>query len=170
MSNETTITVVGNLVADPELRFVPSGRAVASIRIASTPRFRDRTTGEWKDAETLFITCNVWGLQGENVAESLQRGHKVIVRGRLKQRSYETPDGERRTVVELDAEDIGPCLGNATAKVTKAQRVTVPNSPADLPQPTSDPWTAQAAAPAPDPWTGAPVPAGAGTNAAEPPF
>ncbi|WP_424534209.1 single-stranded DNA-binding protein [Sphaerisporangium viridialbum] len=169
MSNDTTITVVGNLVADPDLRFVPSGRAVASVRVASTPRFLDRSTGEWKDAETLYITCNIWGQQGENVAESLQRGHKVIVRGRLKQRSYETPEGERRTVMELDAEDIGPCLANATAKVTKAQRVTVPDSPAHLAQPTGSPWDAQAT-PAPDPWAGVPVPAGVGPNAARPPF
>ncbi|MFG1879536.1 single-stranded DNA-binding protein [Sphaerisporangium sp. NPDC049003] len=142
---------------------------MASVRVASTPRFLDRSTGEWKDAETLYITCNIWGRQGENVAESLQRGHKVIVRGRLKQRSYETPEGERRTVVELDAEDIGPCLANATAKVTKAQRVIVPDSPAGLPQPSPGPWDAQAAAPA-DPWTGAPVPAGVGPNSATPPF
>ncbi|MET8139907.1 single-stranded DNA-binding protein [Sphaerisporangium sp. NPDC005288] len=159
MSNDTIITVVGNLVADPDLRFVPSGRAVATVRLASTPRFLDRSTGEWKDADTLFITCNVWGQQGENVAESLQRGHKVIVRGRLKQRSYETPDGERRTVVELDAEDIGPSLATATARMTKTQRATTALA-ADLPQPSPTSWNA---APA-DPWASAPVPAGVGQD------
>ncbi|MET8160373.1 single-stranded DNA-binding protein [Sphaerisporangium sp. NPDC005289] len=161
MSNDTVITVVGNLVADPDLRFVPSGRAVATVRLASTPRFLDRSSGEWKDADTLFITCNVWGQQGENVAESLQRGHKVIVRGRLKQRSYETPDGERRTVVELDAEDIGPSLATAMARMTKTQRVTTAAPAADLPHPSLNSWNA---APA-DPWASAPVPAGVGQDA-----
>ncbi|GGK81819.1 single-stranded DNA-binding protein [Sphaerisporangium melleum] len=158
MSNDTVITVVGNLVADPDLRFVPSGRAVATVRLASTPRFLDRSSGEWKDADTLFITCNVWGQQGENVAESLQRGHKVIVRGRLKQRSYETPEGERRTVVELDAEDIGPSLATATARMTRTQRATTMALAADLPQPSPSSWNG---APA-DPWASAPVPAGVG--------
>src|SRR5919106_6099323 len=118
-AGDTVITLVGNLVDDPELRFTPSGAAVAKFRMASTPRYLDKATNEWKDGESLFLTCNVWRQAAENVAESLQRGMRVIVQGRLKQRSYETKEGEKRTVYELDVEEVGPSLKNATAKVTK---------------------------------------------------
>ncbi|MFF3407035.1 single-stranded DNA-binding protein [Streptomyces sp. NPDC002742] len=119
MAGETVITVVGNLVDDPELRFTPSGAAVAKFRVASTPRTFDRQTNEWKDGESLFLTCSVWRQAAENVAESLQRGMRVIVQGRLKQRSYEDNQGVKRTVYELDVEEVGASLKNATAKVTK---------------------------------------------------
>ncbi|KJY47568.1 MULTISPECIES: single-stranded DNA-binding protein [unclassified Streptomyces] len=119
MAGETVITVVGNLVDDPELRFTPSGAAVAKFRVASTPRTFDRQTNEWKDGESLFLTCSVWRQAAENVAESLQRGMRVIVQGRLRQRSYEDREGVKRTVYELDVEEVGPSLKNATAKVTK---------------------------------------------------
>jgi single-strand DNA-binding protein len=121
-AGDTVITLVGNLVDDPELRFTPSGAAVAKFRIASTPRFMDRQTNEWKDGESLFLTVNVWRQAAENVAESLQRGMRVIVQGRLKQRSYETKEGEKRTVYEVEADEVGPSLRNASAKVTKTQR------------------------------------------------
>ncbi|MFF0435063.1 single-stranded DNA-binding protein [Streptomyces sp. NPDC004327] len=119
MAGETVITVVGNLVEDPELRFTPSGAAVAKFRIASTPRTFDRQTNEWKDGESLFLTCSVWRQAAENVAESLQKGMRVVVQGRLKQRSYEDREGVKRTVYELDVEEVGPSLRNATAKVTR---------------------------------------------------
>ncbi|MEU1512437.1 single-stranded DNA-binding protein [Streptomyces sp. NPDC005811] len=119
MAGETVITVIGNLVDDPELRFTPSGAAVAKFRVASTPRTFDRQTNEWKDGESLFLTCSVWRQAAENVAESLQRGMRVVVQGRLKQRSYEDREGVKRTVFELDVEEVGPSLRNATAKVTK---------------------------------------------------
>ncbi|AZM54316.1 single-stranded DNA-binding protein [Streptomyces sp. WAC 01529] len=119
MAGETVITVVGNLVDDPELRFTPSGAAVAKFRVASTPRIFDKQTNEWKDGEGLFLTCSVWRQAAENVAESLQRGMRVIVQGRLKQRSYEDREGVKRTVYELDVEEVGASLKNATAKVTK---------------------------------------------------
>ncbi|MBV7669847.1 single-stranded DNA-binding protein [Streptomyces halstedii] len=119
MAGETVITVVGNLVDDPELRFTPSGAAVAKFRVASTPRIFDRQTNEWKDGEGLFLTCSVWRQAAENVAESLTRGMRVVVQGRLKQRSYEDREGVKRTVYELDVEEVGPSLKNATAKVTK---------------------------------------------------
>src|SRR5437764_7498448 len=122
MAGETTITVVGNLTDDPELRFTPSGAAVAKFRIASTPRTLDRASGEWKDGEPLFLACSVWRQAAENVAESLQRGSRVIVSGRLRQRSYETKEGEKRTVYELEVDEIGPSLRYATAKVTRASR------------------------------------------------
>lgn len=122
MAGDTVITVVGNLTADPELRFTPSGAAVANFTVASTPRTFDKNTNEWKDGEALFLRCSVWRQAAENVAESLQRGTAVIVQGRLKQRSYETKEGEKRTVYELDVEEIGPSLRWATAKVTKASR------------------------------------------------
>jgi single-strand DNA-binding protein len=122
MSGETVITVVGNLVDDPELRFTPSGAAVANFRIASTPRTFDRQSNEWKDGEALFLSCAVWRQAAENVAESLQKGMRVVVQGRLKQRSYETREGEKRTVVELDVEEVGPSLKYATAKVARVQR------------------------------------------------
>ncbi|MEV8307707.1 single-stranded DNA-binding protein [Streptomyces flavidovirens] len=119
MAGETVITVVGNLVDDPELRFTPSGAAVAKFRVASTPRIFDKQTNEWKDGEGLFLTCSVWRQAAENVAESLTRGMRVVVQGRLKQRSYEDREGVKRTVYELDVEEVGPSLKTATAKVTK---------------------------------------------------
>ncbi|MFC8008720.1 single-stranded DNA-binding protein [Streptomyces cinereoruber] len=120
MAGEVTITVVGNLVDDPELKFTPGGAAVAKFRIASTPRTFDKQTNEWKDGDSLFLPCAVWRQAAENVAESLQRGMRVIVQGRLKQRSYEDREGVKRTVFELDVEEVGPSLKGATAKVTKA--------------------------------------------------
>ena len=122
MAGETNITLVGNLVDDPELRFTPSGQAVANFRLASTPRTFDRATNEWKDGESLFLTCNVWRQYAENVAESLTKGMRVIVSGRLKQRSYETREGEKRTVFEVEVDEVGPSLRSATAKVTRASR------------------------------------------------
>ena len=122
MAGETVITVVGNLTNDPELRFTPSGAAVAGFTVASTPRTLDRESGQWKDGDPLFLRCSVWRQYAENVAESLTKGMQVIVQGRLKQRSYETREGEKRTVVELDVDEIGPCLKFATAKVSKASR------------------------------------------------
>jgi single-strand DNA-binding protein len=121
-AGDTQLTVVGNLVDDPELRFTPAGQPVARFRIASTPRFLDKTTNEWKDGDSLFLTCNVWRQAAENVAESLQRGMRVIVSGRLKQRSYETKEGEKRTVYEVEVDDVGPSLRNASAKVNKVAR------------------------------------------------
>jgi len=122
MAGDTQITVVGNLVDDPELRFTPSGAAVANFRIASTPRTFDRQTNEWKDGEALFLSCSVWRQAAENVAESLQKGMRVVVQGRLKQRQYETREGEKRTVVELDVDEVGPSLKYATAKVARTTR------------------------------------------------
>jgi single-strand DNA-binding protein len=122
MAGDTTITVVGNLTADPELRFTPSGAAVANFTVASTPRIYDRQSGEWKDGEALFLRCNIWREAAENVAESLTRGSRVIVTGRLKQRSFETREGEKRTVFEVEVDEIGPSLRYATAKVNKASR------------------------------------------------
>jgi single-strand DNA-binding protein len=144
-AGDTVITLVGNLVDDPELRFTPSGAAVAKFRIASTPRFLDKATNEWKDGESLFLTCNVWRQAAENVAESLQRGMRVIVQGRLKQRSYETKEGEKRTVYEVEVDEVGPSLRNATAKVAKTQRGGGGfggTTPAD------DPWASATPAPA----------------------
>ena len=122
MAGETPITVVGNLTADPELRFTPSGAAVANFTVASTPRTFDKQTNEWKDGEALFLNCSVWRQAAENAAESLSRGMRVIVSGRLKARSYETREGEKRTVFEIDVEEVGPSLKYATAKVTKTTR------------------------------------------------
>ena len=122
MAGETVITVIGNLTSDPELRFTPSGAAVANFTVASTPRTFDRQTNEWKDGDALFLSCSVWRQAAENVAESLQRGMRVVVQGRLKQRSYETREGEKRTVVELEVDEVGPSLRYATAKVTRAAR------------------------------------------------
>ena len=121
-AGDTVITLVGNLVDDPELRFTPSGAAVAKFRLASTPRFLDKQTNEWKDGDSLFLTCNVWRQAAENVAESLTRGMRVIVQGRLRQRSYETKEGEKRTVYEVEVDEVGPSLRNATAKVNKTAR------------------------------------------------
>lgn len=122
MSGETIITIVGNLTADPELRFTPSGAAVANFTVASTPRTFDKQSNEWKDGETLFMRCSVWREAAENVAESLHRGYRVLVTGRLKMRSYDTKEGEKRTVVEMDVDEVGPSLRYASAKVTKAER------------------------------------------------
>ena len=121
-AGDTPITVVGNLVADPELRFTQAGQPVATFRVASTPRMRDTASGEWRDGDSLFLTCNVWRQAAENVAESLQRGMRVIVTGRLKQRNYETKEGEKRTVYEVVVDDVGPSLRNASAKVNRASR------------------------------------------------
>lgn len=155
-AGDTQITLVGNLVDDPELRFTPTGQAVAKFRLASTPRYRDNQTGEWKDGESLFLSCNAWRQGGENVAESLRRGMRVIVQGRLRQRSYETKDGERRTVYEVEADDVGPSLRNATAKVTKTTRSG--GSGGSAPSTAEDPWAVGSggfgggAAAADDPW------------------
>ena len=121
-AGDTTITIIGNLVNDPELRYTPTGQAVATFRVASTPRIMDRQTNEWKDGEALFLTCNIWRQAAENVAESLQKGARVIVTGRLRQRTYETREGEKRTVFELEVDEIGPSLRYATAKVQRMSR------------------------------------------------
>lgn len=161
MAGETVITVIGNLTADPELRFTPSGAAVANFTVASTPRTFDRQTGEWKDGEALFLRCNIWRQAAENAAESLTRGMRVIVNGRLRQRSFETREGEKRTVVEMEVDEVGPSLRYATAKVNKVSRQGggsggYGSSPAD------DPWSSA-------PQTGG-APAGAGGYDDEPPF
>jgi single-strand DNA-binding protein len=130
------VTIVGNLTADPELRFTPSGQAVANFTVASTTRLLDKQTNEWKDGDTVFMRCAVWRQYAENVAESLTRGARVIATGRLKQRSYETKEGEKRTVVELDVDDVGPALKNATAKVTKVSR----QGGGGFGAPSDDPW------------------------------
>jgi single-strand DNA-binding protein len=167
MAGDTVITVAGNLVDDPELRFTPSGAAVAKFRVASTPRYMDRQTNEWKDGDSLFLTCNVWRQAAEHVAESLQRGMRVIVQGRLRQRSYETKEGEKRTVFEIEVDEVGPSLRNATAKVSKTTRSggggfggNASGTAAE------DPWAS--AAPAGDGWGGG----GAASSASqdEPPF
>lgn len=137
-AGDTQITITGNLVDDPEMRYTPSGQAVANFRIASTPRFLDKATNEWKDGDSLFLSCNVWRQSAENVAESLQRGMPVIVMGRLKQRSYETKQGEKRTVYEVEVDDIGPSLRNATAKISKASRSKPAPAAA---RPDGDPWS-----------------------------
>ncbi|ORL01797.1 single-stranded DNA-binding protein [Prescottella equi] len=122
MAGDTQLTIIGNLVADPELRFTPAGAAVANFTVASTPRTFDKNSNEWKDGDALFMRCNIWREAAENVAESLVRGSRVIVSGRLKQRSYETREGEKRTVIEIEVDEIGPSLRYATAKVNKASR------------------------------------------------
>jgi single-strand DNA-binding protein len=193
MAGETQITVVGNLVDDPELRFTPSGAAVANFRIASTPRTFNRQTNEWEDGDTLFLSCSIWRQAAENVAESLTRGIRVIVQGRLKARTYETREGEKRTVFEVDVDEVGPSLRSATAKVTRASRQGgagggfggggQQSSGGGQSAPVNDPWATPAApapaggggggqggygggqsAPANDPW-GAP-----GVGSDEPPF
>jgi len=121
-AGDTNITIIGNLVGDPELRYTPTGQAVATFRVASTPRYMDRQTNEWKDGDSLFLSCNVWRQAAENVAESLTRGMRVIVSGRLRQRSYETKEGEKRTVYEVEVDEVGPSLRNASAKVTRSTR------------------------------------------------
>ncbi len=122
MAGDTTITIIGNLTDDPELKFTSSGIAVAKFRVASTPSYKDRVSGEWKDGDPLFMACTVWRQAAENVAESLQRGARVVVVGRLRQRSYETQQGEKRTVVELEVDEVGPSLRYATARVQKMSR------------------------------------------------
>ncbi|HTL23313.1 MAG TPA: single-stranded DNA-binding protein [Mycobacteriales bacterium] len=154
MAGDTIITVVGNLVSDPELRFTPSGAAVANFRIASTPRTFDKQTNQWKDGEGLFLSCSVWRQAAENVAESLQKGMRVIVQGRLVQRSYDTKEGEKRTVVELQVDEVGPSLTFATAKVNRTQRGGSGNgggfggasSGGGSSAPADDPWAASAPA------------------------
>ena len=145
MAGETVITVVGTLVDDPELRFTPSGAAVANFTVASTPRQFDRQTNEWKDQETLFLNCSVWRQAAENAAESLQRGMRVIVQGRLKARSYETREGEKRTVFEIDVEEVGPSLKMATAKVTKTTRSGGGQGGGGFSGGSEDPWATQSA-------------------------
>lgn len=148
MAGETVITLVGNLTDDPELRFSPQGIAVAKFRIASTPRTFDKQTNEWKDGEPLFLACNIWRDAAEHVAESLQRGARVIVQGRLRQRSYETKEGEKRTVYELEVDEIGPSLRYATAKVQKMQRSGgQQNQGQRSQQGGEDPWASQGAQP-----------------------
>ena len=163
MSNETTITIIGNLTADPEVRFTTSGAAVASFTIASTPRFFDKDSNQWKDGEALFLRCSIWRGYAENVAESLFKGMQVIATGRLKQRSYEDRDAVKRTVVELEVDEIGPTLRFATAKLTKATRQAGQNNGVQRstgqPAGRDDQWAVAANAPA----------AGSG-GAAEPPF
>lgn len=146
-SGETTLTITGNITADPELRFTPSGTAVAKFTVASTPRYYDKTAGEWKDGETLFMPCNVWRQSAENAAESLTKGMRVIVNGRVKQRSYETKEGEKRTVIEMEVDDFGPSLTRATAQVKKISRegaspqAASQGSPAaNAPAASEDPW------------------------------
>ncbi|HVV14044.1 single-stranded DNA-binding protein [Amycolatopsis sp.] len=166
MAGDTIITVVGNLTADPELRFTPSGAAVANFTVASTPRTFDRQSGEWKDGEALFMRCNIWRQAAENVAESLTRGARVVVQGRLKQRSFETKEGEKRTVVELEVDEIGPSLRYATAKVNKVSRGSGPSGGGGYGSGGSG-----GGAPADDPWGSAPPAGGGGGGFAdEPPF
>ena len=172
MAGDTTITVVGNLTADPELRFTPSGAAVANFTVASTPRIYDRQSGDWKDGEALFLRCNIWREAAENVAESLTRGSRVILTGRLKQRSFETKEGEKRTVMEVEVDEIGPSLRYATAKVNKANRGGgggggfgggAPSGGGSAPR-------GNAAAAQEDPWGSAPASGSFGGNDDEPPF
>jgi len=144
MSGETNITITGNLVNDPELRYTPSGQAVATFRIASTPRTFDKQSNEWKDGDSLFLTVTVWRQAAENVCESLQRGMRVIVSGRLKQRQYETREGEKRTVYEIEADDVGPSLRNASAKVAKSERQQAASAaPAQARGSSDDPWSSE---------------------------
>jgi single-strand DNA-binding protein len=171
MAGETVITVIGNLTADPELRFTSSGVAVANFTVASTPRTFDRQTGEWKDGDALFLRCNIWRQAAENTTESLTRGMRVIVSGRLRQRSFETREGEKRTVVEMEVDEVGPSLRYATAKVNKAVRQGGASGNGGYGS------SGSLGSPADDPWSSAPpagAPAGSGGGAAgfddEPPF
>jgi single-strand DNA-binding protein len=164
-AGDVTITVIGNLTDDPELRFTPSGAAVAKFRVASTPRFLDRQTNEWKDGEPLFLSCNIWRQAAENVAESLQRGARVIVTGRLRQRSYETREGEKRTVMELEVDEIGPSLRYATAKVQKMQRSSGGGYGAG-----GGAGSGTGGGTSDDPWASAAPAGGSGTFDEEPPF
>lgn len=140
MAGETVITVIGNLTDDPELRYTPSGAAVAKFRVASTPRTFDKASGEWRDGEALFLSCNAWRQLAENCAETLSRGTRVIVQGRLRQRSYETREGEKRTVVEMEVDEIGPSLKYATAKVQKVSRGGGGGGRSGGGAPADDPW------------------------------
>lgn len=153
MAGDTTITVIGNLTADPELRFTPNGAAVANFTVASTPRTFDRATNEWKDGAALFLRCNIWREAAENVAESLSKGMRVIVSGRLKQRSYETQDGEKRTIYELEVDEVGPSLRFATAKVERQSRGGTTNSGGfpgnENSEAAVDPWASTADSEAP---------------------
>ncbi len=176
MAGDTTITVVGNLTADPELRFTPSGAAVANFTVASTPRIFDRQSSEWKDGEALFLRCSIWREAAENVAESLTRGSRVIVTGRLKQRSFETREGEKRTVFEVEVDEIGPSLRYATAKVNKASRsggggggFGSGSRQAPAPAPASAPAEASGGS-GEDPWGSAPASGSFGGGDDEPPF
>jgi single-strand DNA-binding protein len=146
MAGDTNITVVGNLTDDPDLRFTPNGAAVANFTVASTPRFFDKQTNEWKDGEALFLRCSIWRQAAENVAETLQRGARVIVTGRLKQRSYETREGEKRTTFEVEVEEIGPSLKYATAKVTKTSRSGASSGGSFGGGAGNDPWASPAGA------------------------
>ena len=162
MAGDTTITVVGNLTSDPELRFTPSGASVASFTVAFTPRFLDKNSNEWKDGDALFLRCSVWRQAAENATESLHRGDRVIVTGRLKQRSFETKEGEKRTVVEIDVDEVGPSLRYASAKVVKASRGGGSGASSGGGQ-----GGYGSSSPADDPWS-TPAPAGGLTD--EPPF
>lgn len=165
-AGDTNITMIGNLVDDPELRFTPSGAAVAKFRVASTPRYLDKNTNEWKDGDSLFLQCQIWRQAAENVAESLTKGMRVILSGRLKQRSYETKEGEKRTVFEVEVDEVGPSLRNATAKVTKTTRQGGAtggfSAPASSDTFNDDPWAAASTTPAGGGW--------ATTTNDEPPF
>jgi single-strand DNA-binding protein len=174
VAGDTTITVVGNLTADPELRFTPSGAAVANFTVASTPRIFDRQSSEWKDGEALFLRCSIWREAAENVAESLTRGSRVIVTGRLKQRSFETREGEKRTVFEVEVDEIGPSLRYATAKVNKASRSGgggggFGSGSRQAPAPASAPAEASGGS-GEDPWGSAPASGSFGGGDDEPPF
>ena len=175
MAGDTIMTVIGNLTADPELRFTASGAAVANFTVASTPRTLDRNTNEWKDGEALFLRCSIWRQAAENVAESLTRGSRVIVSGRLKQRSFETKEGEKRTVIELEVDEIGPSLRYATAKVNRAQRSDSGGGGGGGGYGSSgnsggSGGSARPSAPADDPWGSAPAAGSAGGYSEEPPF
>ncbi|MEU0078605.1 single-stranded DNA-binding protein [Micromonospora tulbaghiae] len=163
MAGEINLTVIGNLTDDPELRFTPQGAAVAKFRVASTPRYLDKASGEWKDGEPTFLSCTCWRQMAEHVAESLQRGARVIVSGRLRQRSYETREGEKRTVMELEVDEIGPSLRYATAKVQKMSRSGGGSGDDGGFGGAADPWA-----------SAAPAPSGGGRGAGnfdeEPPF
>jgi single-strand DNA-binding protein len=177
VAGDTTITVVGNLTADPELRFTPSGAAVANFTVASTPRIYDRQSSEWKDGEALFLRCNIWREAAENVAESLTRGSRVIVTGRLKQRSFETREGEKRTVFEVEVDEIGPSLRYATAKVNKASRsggggggFGGGGGGGGGSRPAAAAAAQPSSGPADDPWGSAPASGSFGGGDEEPPF
>lgn len=171
MAGETTITVVGNLTDDPELRFTPSGAAVANFTVASTPRNFDKNTNEWVDGEAMFLRCSIWRQAAENVAESLQRGMRVVVQGRLKARSYETREGEKRTVFEIEVEEIGPSLKFATAKVNRVSRSGGGGGYSGGGGGQSAPSSQGGGAPTEDPWaTPAPAPSGGGAPAGNDPW
>jgi single-strand DNA-binding protein len=171
-AGDTQITIVGNLVGDPELRYTPTGQAVANFRVASTPRFLDKTTNEWKDGDSLFLSCNVWRQAAENVAESLQRGMRVIVNGRLRQRSYETREGEKRTVYEIEVDEVGPSLRNASAKVVKSNRSggNFAGQGGGGSSGGGGGYSGGGSRPAEDPWTADPSDGFGGDTPDEPPF